>query len=404
MYGGKRIRPGTTAKISFTLSKSGGSSSNEDKLTATTSADNQNDHNDHNKHDNNNTANINSSNSSSGSSNSNTLNSLETTTKKIGFNLNLNKNRKPILASSSVFAAASKSNSASNRKRRRRTDEDDEDDEDASIHEKKDQVIALTGFEGNEAQRLHPVEEPEGPLVIKAVKNKDWREEMKRRLLGSTLSGSKAAATASTLSPVQGAVERVVQNTAFGLQLTQKKKLINEDQGEIVSNEVVSVVSESLDKEVSKVELSIEEQAIKALYSDAQKMNNSEDEDEDENSSKSKLVIAMSDANMNNINAEDRHRLEVDAFRDEYANCPDSSTLEDYEDVPVEEFGAALLRGMGWKEGQGIGRGHRDRNPTTIGTEQRPRLLGLGAKPLPVDLQETSNRPKKPRLPLPRIQ
>lgn len=30
--------------------------------------------------------------------------------------------------------------------------------------------------------------------------------------------------------------------------------------------------------------------------------------------------------------------------------------MEDYENVPVEAFGAALLRGMGWKDGQSLGR------------------------------------------------
>lgn len=31
------------------------------------------------------------------------------------------------------------------------------------------------------------------------------------------------------------------------------------------------------------------------------------------------------------------------------------STLEDYEAVPVEEYGMAMLHGMGWKAGEGIG-------------------------------------------------
>lgn len=32
------------------------------------------------------------------------------------------------------------------------------------------------------------------------------------------------------------------------------------------------------------------------------------------------------------------------------------STLEDYESVPVNEFGKAMLRGMGWSDGGGIGK------------------------------------------------
>ena len=27
-----------------------------------------------------------------------------------------------------------------------------------------------------------------------------------------------------------------------------------------------------------------------------------------------------------------------------------------YDEIPIEQFGVAMLRGMGWKEGQGIGR------------------------------------------------
>lgn len=32
------------------------------------------------------------------------------------------------------------------------------------------------------------------------------------------------------------------------------------------------------------------------------------------------------------------------------------SLLQDYENVPIEEFGTAMLRGMGWKSGEGIGK------------------------------------------------
>ena len=35
------------------------------------------------------------------------------------------------------------------------------------------------------------------------------------------------------------------------------------------------------------------------------------------------------------------------------------ATEEDYEKVPIEQFGLALLRGMGWKDGDGIGRTQR---------------------------------------------
>jgi len=35
------------------------------------------------------------------------------------------------------------------------------------------------------------------------------------------------------------------------------------------------------------------------------------------------------------------------------------ATEEDYEKVPIEQFGLAMLRGMGWKDGDGIGKSQR---------------------------------------------
>lgn len=40
---------------------------------------------------------------------------------------------------------------------------------------------------------------------------------------------------------------------------------------------------------------------------------------------------------------------DVEAFQKNLDELPDEASLEDYANVPVEEFGAALLRGMGWK-------------------------------------------------------
>jgi hypothetical protein len=47
---------------------------------------------------------------------------------------------------------------------------------------------------------------------------------------------------------------------------------------------------------------------------------------------------------------------EAEVFKNDMANRPQESGLEDYERVPIEDFGVALLKSMGWKEGQGIGK------------------------------------------------
>lgn len=55
---------------------------------------------------------------------------------------------------------------------------------------------------------------------------------------------------------------------------------------------------------------------------------------------------------------------------------PEETDMEGYKDVPVEEFGAALLKGMGWKQKKG------SINKPTSQVDRRKQglLLGIGAK------------------------
>jgi len=52
--------------------------------------------------------------------------------------------------------------------------------------------------------------------------------------------------------------------------------------------------------------------------------------------------------------------------------------LEDYENIPIEEFGMAMLRGMGFKEAEGIGLTNK-RRVEMLEPQLRPKGLGLGA-------------------------
>jgi hypothetical protein len=93
---------------------------------------------------------------------------------------------------------------------------------------------------------------------------------------------------------------------------------------------------------------------------------------------------------------------EDELFRRDYAEAQDAPTLADYLAVPAEDFGAACLRGMGWRDTDTI---HGDASPADKKKnkpktfERRPALLGVGAKPsaaLGVELGEWGgNRPKK---------
>eukprot|EP00803_Ostreobium_quekettii_P004934 evm.model.scf_319EXC.3 EVM.evm.TU.scf_319EXC.3 scf_319EXC:13222-17022(+) len=71
------------------------------------------------------------------------------------------------------------------------------------------------------------------------------------------------------------------------------------------------------------------------------------------------------------------------AFRADMASLPEEAPLEAYDAMPVEDFGKALLRGMGWVEGGVVGRDKEKEAPAAVALVPRAGRLGLGAKPAP---------------------
>ncbi|CAH2035211.1 unnamed protein product [Thlaspi arvense] len=53
-------------------------------------------------------------------------------------------------------------------------------------------------------------------------------------------------------------------------------------------------------------------------------------------------------------------QLMLQSLRKDLESLADDPTLEDFESVPVEGFGAALMAGYGWKPGKGIGKNAKD--------------------------------------------
>jgi hypothetical protein len=63
---------------------------------------------------------------------------------------------------------------------------------------------------------------------------------------------------------------------------------------------------------------------------------------------------------------------EQDAFRRSIQEAAEVSTIDEYSEIPEGEFGAAMLRGMGWK-GEELGSKPKE-------VKRRPHLMGLGSK------------------------
>ncbi|KZT03755.1 uncharacterized protein LAESUDRAFT_814420 [Laetiporus sulphureus 93-53] len=226
--------------------------------------------------------------------------------------------------------------------------------------ETEDELV--TGFDQFGVQRLHEKKkEPQGPLVIPALKNKDWRELARKRK--QLYVPPSAAAQTGADGSVGGLGTRDMINSGphlVGLQVHKRMKV--EEDMTIDSTEVKMEESTTV------------ETAMEVVKKD--------EETDDEKA----LRVILANANSDNPNLEGPH-IEVipaavsedDAYKQDVAELPDPATLEDYERVPVSQFGAALLRGMGWKEGTAASR--KQKGPIEPYLPQaRPALLGIGAK------------------------
>ncbi|XP_026223003.1 G-patch domain and KOW motifs-containing protein [Anabas testudineus] len=134
---------------------------------------------------------------------------------------------------------------------------------------------------------------------------------------------------------------------------------------------------------------SVESQAVKELIEDSRRQL---EQWQNGPQSESNLNLAIPLLMQNKVpeGFEDGDHVKVDLR-------PESSTEADYESVPVEAYGLAMLKGMGWKKSEGIGRTFKQ-DVKPIEHQLRPKGLGLGADRSAIkDLEPSRHkRPPKP--------
>jgi hypothetical protein len=227
---------------------------------------------------------------------------------------------------------------------------------------------SVTGFGEGGAIKVGDEErrkrEQENVLVIPKLGNRDWKSEARRRagngknLLPPEVQRQREAAARLREGGGQAEGVDVVNSKDGEIQwgLTVRKR---ESEPTIAVGNKGDANAEVEEKEENvEVEkpISADEEALAALLGEKTERKGPD------------LVIPTA------TNDEPEERFsEEDAYKRAVALAPDVSTLEDYERVPVEEFGAALLRGMGWK-GENEGKVKE--------VKRRQNLLGLGAKEL----------------------
>jgi hypothetical protein len=74
---------------------------------------------------------------------------------------------------------------------------------------------------------------------------------------------------------------------------------------------------------------------------------------------------------------------DLERYHHDLDHRPDDLDENSYKRIPIEDFGKALLKGMGWKEGQVVGKNQNGLIAPVV-FEPRPSQLGLGAEPAPL--------------------
>ncbi|KAF2842934.1 hypothetical protein M501DRAFT_926393 [Patellaria atrata CBS 101060] len=183
------------------------------------------------------------------------------------------------------------------------------------------------------------------PLVIPKQANRDWQEEHRRKRQRTPPTTGPNPNDSVGLDADNG-IDILVASKQYGLTYVTHKAPEDDSEAVIPTSNIPTEVQEAI-----KVKTD-DERALEALIGD---------------NSESNLVVTVVDE-------------EQDALLRDLDGAPENPTLDNYAAVPVEEFGAALLRGMGWKEGEAVGRRRGQPSAKLRVPERRPALLGLGAK------------------------
>lgn len=242
-------------------------------------------------------------------------------------------------------AGSKKTTAPTNLKRPISALNDEEEDNDPKVQE-------VSHFDANAGGAIDVnAQQDKGPLIIPRRPNRDWREESRRKRQRNTLpaEAQQARANGSSANEEKDTVNG--GGIAYGLTVVEKKEQQDEDPTDKGERNAAS--SEPAAAETAQPAPKTDDQlALEALLGEKPK---------------STLVLPAV-------------VTEEQAFKRDYDSAPDMATLEEYEAIPVEEFGAAFLRGMGWKDGEQIGRRRAEQTSKPRLLERRPALLGIGAK------------------------
>ncbi|KAI8960176.1 DExH-box splicing factor binding site-domain-containing protein [Daldinia sp. FL1419] len=192
------------------------------------------------------------------------------------------------------------------------------------------------------------------PYVIPGHKNRDWKAELKSQRGKKNDSTSEHAESSTSAERDPADQDKQIK---WGLTVTKKPVQDSTDH---------SYESPSKDQEPSSTDNGA---------------NNNEEPNIPENEDNDAIDALLGKKRKSTkdlvIEGKSRHSTpatlsDQDAYRRRMEEAAEVSTIDEYDQIPEGEFGAAMLRGMGWN---GEERGAKPKE-----VKRRPNLMGLGSK------------------------
>ncbi|KAL5039958.1 hypothetical protein BDV3_002337 [Batrachochytrium dendrobatidis] len=261
------------------------------------------------------------------------------------------------------------------------SDSDGIDDDNHSKRSRKDELILE--IEGSDIKThedgIRKIKD-NTTLVIPLIRQNVWRTKESLTATNNSLDCIKTPEPEASrpLFPSE-------QQLGFGLQVMEKVAMSTTNNASDLPMEVDQNVEPS-------PKLSIQEQALKEIM----------DEADGKKPVSESMQIHIPILAQNAVPGAANLQSDLEKYRHDIALRPDECTLDDYKRVPIDNFGEAMLRGMGWSDGKAIGK-NSNGLLTPVVVKPRPHLLGLGATPAPIleHKQKKYIRPGEKRLPDP---
>lgn len=224
----------------------------------------------------------------------------------------------------------------------------------------------IAGFDAASGGAIsaHAPAEKKGPLVIPSLPNRNWREEARKKQL-------ERAPHTQQAHNGDVVMEEPEKEVVYGLSVPLKPTDGGQN-GTTGEEEEAPRAMDVVDPQEDGLTAAqrLDAQALASLLTGKA-------------TDTARVVPALTDS---------------EALQNDLASAPDEPSLDAYEATPIEGFGLAMLRGMGWKDGDGENRKGANKAPAEV--KRRPALLGIGAKEdagKDVELGEFNSkaRPKK---------